>query len=106
MYKTFSGYSFMAGIIQMYKDRDISMFLKNNNILQSFTHRQTNNIAHLLDSRQKKHTLFNIFFLNQKSCWYLTELSQCLFVCLILFFTSHQQSFSYKGTGLPGLIQY
>ena len=29
----------------------------------------------------------------------------CLFVCLILFFTSHQQSFSYKGTGLPGLNQ-
>ena len=28
------------------------------------------------------------------------------FVCLILFFTSHQQSFSYKGTGLPGLSQY
>ena len=28
------------------------------------------------------------------------------FVCLILFFTSHQQSFSYKGTGLPGLNQY
>ena len=30
----------------------------------------------------------------------------CLFVSLILFFTSHQQSFSYKGTGLPGLNQY
>ena len=26
-----------------------------------------------------------------------------LFVCLIGLFTSHQQSFSYKGTGLPGL---
>ena len=26
--------------------------------------------------------------------------------CLICFFTSHQQSFSYKGTGLPGLNQY
>ena len=26
-----------------------------------------------------------------------------LFVCLILFFTSHQQSFSYIGTGLLGL---
>ena len=26
-----------------------------------------------------------------------------LFVCLIRLFTSHQQSFSYKGTGLPGL---
>ena len=26
--------------------------------------------------------------------------------CLIWFFTSHQQSFSYKGTGLPGLNQY
>ena len=24
-----------------------------------------------------------------------------LFVCLILLFTSHQQYFSYKGTGLP-----
>ena len=29
----------------------------------------------------------------------------CLFVCLISFFTSHKQSFSYKGTGLPGLNQ-
>ena len=29
-----------------------------------------------------------------------------MFVCLICFFTSHQQSFSYKGTGLPGLNQY
>ena len=29
-----------------------------------------------------------------------------LFVCLIRLITSHQQSFSYKGTGLPGLIQY
>ena len=28
------------------------------------------------------------------------------FVCLIWFFTSHQQSFSYIGTGLPGLKQY
>ena len=27
------------------------------------------------------------------------------FVCLIWFFTFHQQSFSYKGTGLPGLSQ-
>ena len=29
-----------------------------------------------------------------------------LFVCLILFFMSHQQSFSYIGRGLPGLNQY
>ena len=28
------------------------------------------------------------------------------FVCLIWFLTSHQQSFSYVGTGLPGLNQY
>ena len=28
------------------------------------------------------------------------------FVCLIWFFTSPQQSFSYKGTGLSGLNQY
>ena len=28
------------------------------------------------------------------------------FVCLIWFFTSHQQSLSYTGTGLPGLNQY
>ena len=27
-----------------------------------------------------------------------------LFVCLMCFFTSHQQSFSYKGTGLPGFM--
>ena len=26
--------------------------------------------------------------------------------CLILFFMAHQQSFSYVGTGLPGLNQY
>ena len=30
----------------------------------------------------------------------------CLFVCLIWFFTSHQQSFNYKGTDLPWLNQY
>ena len=29
-----------------------------------------------------------------------------VFVCLIWFFTSHQQSFSYIGTCLPGLNQY
>ena len=29
-----------------------------------------------------------------------------VFVCLILFFTSHQQSFSLTGMGLPGLDQY
>ena len=29
-----------------------------------------------------------------------------LFVCLILFFISHQQSFSNVGTSLPGLNQY
>ena len=29
-----------------------------------------------------------------------------LYVCLIWFFTSHQQSFSYVGTGLPGWNQY
>ena len=28
------------------------------------------------------------------------------FVCLIRFFTSHQQSFRHIGTGLPGLNQY
>ena len=28
------------------------------------------------------------------------------FDCLILFFTSHQQSFSYVGMGLPRLNQY
>ena len=27
-------------------------------------------------------------------------------LCLIWFFTAHQQSFSYVGTGLPGLNQY
>ena len=26
--------------------------------------------------------------------------------CLILFFTSHQESFSYGGTGLPGFNHY
>ena len=29
-----------------------------------------------------------------------------MFVCLIRFFMSHQQSFSYIGTGLPGLNQF
>ena len=29
-----------------------------------------------------------------------------LIICLIWFFMSHQQSFSYKVTGLPGLNQY
>ena len=30
----------------------------------------------------------------------------CSMYCLIWFFTSHQQSFSYIGTGLPGSNQY
>ena len=34
------------------------------------------------------------------------RISGGMFVCLIWFFTSHQQSLSYKGTGLPGLNQY
>ena len=34
------------------------------------------------------------------------SLTEGLFVCLIWFFTSHQQSFSYKEMGLPGLNQY
>ena len=29
-----------------------------------------------------------------------------LFVCLIWFFTFHQQFYSYVGMGLPGLNQY
>ena len=32
--------------------------------------------------------------------------SKTCLTCLIWFFTSHQQPFSYKGTGLPGLNQY
>ena len=31
---------------------------------------------------------------------------EMLCFCLIWFFRSHQQSFGYKGTGLPGLNQY
>ena len=37
---------------------------------------------------------------------FLTQSRYVCFVCLIWFFTSHQQSFSFKGTGLPGLNQY
>ena len=29
-----------------------------------------------------------------------------MFICLIRFYTSNQQSFSYEGTGIPGLNQY
>ena len=29
-----------------------------------------------------------------------------IMLCLILFFKSHQQSFSYIGKGLPGFDQY
>ena len=36
----------------------------------------------------------------------ITKLSGFLCFCLICFLTSHQQSFSYKGTGLPLLNQY
>ena len=28
-----------------------------------------------------------------------------MFICLIRFYTSHQQSFSYEGMGIPGLNQ-
>ena len=38
-----------------------------------------------------------------KFLWYCTGV---YLFCLIWFFTSHQQSFSYIGTGLPGLNQY
>ena len=34
------------------------------------------------------------------------HLSLRFLYCLIWFFTSHQQSFSWAGTGLPGLNQY
>ena len=34
------------------------------------------------------------------------DIFRCIFFCLICFFTSHQQSFSFLGTGLPGLNQY
>ena len=37
--------------------------------------------------------------------WLKSPLFPC-FVCLIWFFTSHQQSVSYIGTDLPGLNQY
>ena len=37
--------------------------------------------------------------------WHNVEISYN-YVCLIWFFTSHQQSFSWTGTGLPGLNQY
>ena len=41
---------------------------------------------------------YNINVLQQTAC--------LVVICLIWFFTSHQQSFSYKGTGIPGLNQY
>ena len=34
------------------------------------------------------------------------KFGEILFVCLIWFFTSNQQSFSYIGTSLPVLNQY
>ena len=53
---------------------------------------------------------FNWSFLRQPMwLWYVlhtcVKIVLCL-ICLSWFFTSHQQSFSYKGTGLPGLNQY
>ena len=45
----------------------------------------------------------DIISVNSKwSCWHCDE----FFVCLIWLFTSHQQSFSYKGTGLLRFNQY
>ena len=43
--------------------------------------------------------------LDKRYCRTRSFLLFCLF-CLIWFFTSHQQSFSYKGMGLPGQNQY
>ena len=37
---------------------------------------------------------------------YWTRDARYVLFCLIWFFASHQQSFSYKGTGLPGLNKY
>ena len=50
-------------------------------------------------------TYFALFMITH-SGFIIGSVFVCLFVCLICFFTSHQQPFSYKGTGLPGLNQY
>ena len=39
--------------------------------------------------------------LSRAYTWYMPSYAIICFVCLIYFFTSDQQSFSYKGTGLP-----
>ena len=49
-------------------------------------------------------TIIRFSFQSQQFC--LWSILPVLFVCLIWFFRSHQQSFSYIGTGLPRLNQY
>ena len=51
---------------------------------------------------------FLLLLYTVKCLKFWTLFSFCLVVlfCLIWFFTSHQQFFSYKGAGLPGLNQY
>ena len=40
------------------------------------------------------------------TCWHFNIYQQDKLFCFIWFFTYHQQSFSYKGMGLPGLNKY
>ena len=53
---------------------------------------------------------WDVFLLNNQNALWIRVMNMAHFspwsFCLIWFFTSHQQSFSYKGMGLPGLNQY
>ena len=48
-------------------------------------------------------------YLYKSTFWYIEKRNFFLgplVIFFIWFFTSHQQYFSYKGTGIPGLNQY
>ena len=67
-------------------------------------------MAYKMDPDQtllKLHTLSSMVCIRIYAADIIANKNSCfLFVCLIWFYTSHPQSFSYVGTGLPGLNQY
>ena len=68
----------------------------------SFKHRWKNDLYVDFLRKESVKRYDTVTFLKITNFFYLVS----NFVCLIWFFTSHQQSFSYKEIGRPGLNQY
>ena len=72
------------------------------------TEKKANNLTPSLPAPSNTHTQHSfgehLIKFHMRGSGYVVDKPLTLF--LIWFFTSHQQSFSYVGTGLPGLNQY